>query len=234
MHEHHRERMRAKCLKFGCETFDAHEILEIILYYAIPRGDTNPTGHRLIQTFGSFRGVLSTPKEKLMEVEGIGEKSAELIRLFAEGIRRYDRQVREAAETPHSKASATGGMQRYFEDPTHEPVALFLFGARMELLRIEPISDAEYHDSGTLIDKVIRRAVETKAARIVLAQRRAESALIPTEYDYVITQRLDEVSSMAEIPLADHIILTENRYLSVAKRRLSLSDVRAPAPQFDE
>ena len=76
IHQGHREKMRQRFLKSGLEGFADHEALELLLYYAIPRQDTNETAHRLIQRFGSLQGVLHAAPEELTSVEGVGENAA--------------------------------------------------------------------------------------------------------------------------------------------------------------
>ena len=72
IHQGHREKMRQRFLKSGLEGFADHEALELLLYYAIPRQDTNPIAHRLMDRYGSLTAVLSAPAEDLKKVEGIG------------------------------------------------------------------------------------------------------------------------------------------------------------------
>ena len=73
--------MRRRFLKGGLESFADHEALELLLYYAIPRRDTNPVAHALMERYGSLSAVLSAPVEDLQKVEGIGESAAILLKL---------------------------------------------------------------------------------------------------------------------------------------------------------
>ena len=73
IHDGHRDRKREQFLRCGAESFADHELLELLLYYAIPQRDTNPIAHDLMEKFGSLQAVLSAPPEELMEVSGIGE-----------------------------------------------------------------------------------------------------------------------------------------------------------------
>ena len=82
VHENHRERMRERYLLNGTDGMEPHEVLEMMLYYTIPRSDTNPIAHRLIDTFGSFSGVLDASADDLAKVCGIGSKAAVFLKLF--------------------------------------------------------------------------------------------------------------------------------------------------------
>ena len=78
-HERHRERIRETFRKTGIENMPEHSVLELLLFYSVPRKDTNELAHRLIDTFGSLSRVLDAPYERLMEVDGIGDSSALLL-----------------------------------------------------------------------------------------------------------------------------------------------------------
>lgn len=92
-HDHHRERMRKRLLDGGAEAFHDHEILEMLLFYCIPRKNTNETAHALIEKFGSINGVLNADIKELQKVEGIGAVSAKFIRFISDVCRSYSSSV---------------------------------------------------------------------------------------------------------------------------------------------
>ena len=79
LHGGHRARMKERFLKEGLDHFDRHQIVEMLLFFGIPRKDTNATAHRLIETFGGLPGVLEAPYEELCRVEGVTANAAVLI-----------------------------------------------------------------------------------------------------------------------------------------------------------
>ena len=84
LHDGHRQRSKRRYLTLGAEGMEDHQLLELLLFYAIPRQDTNETAHRLIQRFGSLQGVLHAAPEELTSVEGVGENAAVLVRLVGD------------------------------------------------------------------------------------------------------------------------------------------------------
>ena len=84
LHDGHRQRSKRRYLALGAEGMEDHQLLELLLFYAIPRQDTNETAHRLIQRFGSLQGVLHAAPEELTSVEGVGENAAVLVRLVGD------------------------------------------------------------------------------------------------------------------------------------------------------
>lgn len=92
-HMGHRQRMLDKFRRFGLEIFSDHEVLEMLLYFAVRQGDTNPTAHRLMQRFGSLHAVLEATEDELQTVEGVGPRSAELLHLCFALFHRYQADV---------------------------------------------------------------------------------------------------------------------------------------------
>lgn len=92
IHEEHRARMQERVARDGLTSLAAHEVLEYLLYFSIPRRDTNPLAHRLIQHFGGFCQVLDASEEELMQVQGIGPASARLLHSFRDVARFYQIQ----------------------------------------------------------------------------------------------------------------------------------------------
>lgn len=103
IHEEHRARMQERVARDGLTSLAAHEVLEYLLYFSIPRRDTNPLAHRLIQHFGGFCQVLDASEEELMQVQGIGPASARLLHSFRDVARFY--QIQSTRNTLFSCAT---------------------------------------------------------------------------------------------------------------------------------
>ena len=86
-HAGHRSRMKNRFLKTGLDSFEPHEVLELLLFYAIPKRDTNKIAHDLIENFGSIAGVLNAPYELLIQIDGIGEHAAILLKQLPQFFR---------------------------------------------------------------------------------------------------------------------------------------------------
>ena len=121
LHDGHRQRCKQRFLRTGAEGFDDHQLLELLLFYAIPRRDTNETAHRLLKRFGSLQGVLYAAPEELSAVEGIGESAAVLLRLTGD----LSLRARKAA-LPEKLLNSPGRAGAYFAE--------LLLGQKRELL----------------------------------------------------------------------------------------------------
>ena len=88
-HEGHRQRLKNRFLTEGLDSFETHNILELLLFYSIPQRDTNGIAHKLLDTFGSLKGVFEADFEELIKIDGIKENTATLLKLIPEVARAY-------------------------------------------------------------------------------------------------------------------------------------------------
>lgn len=100
LHKNHRKRLRERYEREGADSLEVHELLELFLFDAIPRVNTNPIAHRLLDRFGDLDGVLNAPYEQLIQVKGIGDSAARYIVNAAQAER--ERVEREIAAKPIS------------------------------------------------------------------------------------------------------------------------------------
>ena len=126
IHDGHREKMRRRFLETGLEGFADHEALELLLYYAIPRRDTNPIAHALMERYDSLSGVLNAPVEDLEKVEGIGESAAILLSLVSR-LSRKARIADASQETILNSSERAGAylLERFAGETEASPVELF-------------------------------------------------------------------------------------------------------------
>ena len=94
VHEGHRERLRNKFLTNGFESFEDHEIIELLLFYAIPRGNTNPIAHDLINRFGNLRGVLDATPEELEGIKGLGSAGVTFFKVMISALKEYELSIK--------------------------------------------------------------------------------------------------------------------------------------------
>ena len=111
VHAGHRQRLKNKYLSSGADVLEPHELLELLLFYAVPRANTNPIAHALIKRFGSLKNVLTAPVEELTKVEGVGESSALLISLFP---RVYCRALSDSMEEEAEILDTSRRLGAYF------------------------------------------------------------------------------------------------------------------------
>lgn len=215
LHNGHRERLRTRCRKDGLDSFEEHEVLELLLFYAIPYQDTNPLAHQLLNQFGSLAGVLDAPEEELRKVKGIGENTSLLLKIIPSVYRRYQISLQNAVTYITGETDAAAYLQNWFVGRTHEFVLLMLLDARHRLLFCDTVSEGTATTANIYIRKIVQSAVQYEATFAFLAHNHPSGELLPSVQDLSATKLIYEALNSVDVQLVDHIIVSQNDYLSL-------------------
>lgn len=218
MHEGHRERMRKKFFKGGISSLEPHEILEIILYYSIPRGDTNQIAHDLIKSFGSLSNVFDADIKDLINIKGVGESSAVLIKTIA-SLSDYCQKLRWS-EHPHLKnANDTGA---YILDMIGERPEEYFFLLSLDIsgkvISFNEIEHGTVSSSNVDTRKVLECAIRCRASSVVLAHNHPTGTLLPSSGDIELTNSMMRAFDAIGIALTDHFIVGGGGFISMAEK----------------
>ena len=215
-HENHRARVRETFRKAGVEGMPDHNLLELILFYSIPRKDTNEIAHRLIETFGSLNAVFNAPYERLMDVEGIGESSALLISMIPGICRRYI----EGNEAKKTTLYDTEDVKKY--------IASKFYGCKTEvfyMLCLDAVGNlinccklGEGTTGSVTLDKrtVLETAFRNNADTVIFAHNHPNGIAAPSREDIRTTDEFNTLFRGVGIKLADHLIVGSDDILSLA------------------
>ena len=209
--------MRRRFLTGGLEGFADHEALELLLYYAIPRKDTNPIAHRLMERYGSLSAVLSAPAEDLTKVEGVGESAAVLLRLAGQLYARA--RISDAARSrPLTSVEAVGAylLERYAGE-THEVVYELCLDRKGKLLACKRLNDGGAASAMLDVRKVVENAILTSASTVILAHNHPSGVALPSDEDCAATQGARRALETIGVTLADHIIVADDDFVSLAQ-----------------
>ena len=221
MNEHadHRQRMKDRFLENGLDIFDEHQVIELLLFFGIPRRDTNVIAHRLIKRFGSLRDVLDAPYEELLTVDGIGEHAATLIKLSAELSRRY--LLSESLDTERFDTVDKLGkfLINLFLGKRNEEVYLLTFNGKMEMLSCDKLADGLSNLVSFSVKPLIESGILTHASGIVLAHNHPGGIASPSGSDISLTDQLMYMCDQISIPLIEHFVVAGNSYYPIIKRR---------------
>lgn len=216
IHDGHREKMRQRFLKGGLEPFADHEALELLLYYAIPRRDTNPIAHALMERYGSLRAVLSAPVEDLQKVEGIGESAAILLKLVPQ-LYRKARLADAAQETVLNSAEKAGAyLLECFADEKNEVIYQLCLDRKGRLLACKRLGEGGVSNAELNIRRVVENAILTSASAVILAHNHPSGIALPSTDDYATTTRARDALRTIGVELADHIIVADGDFVSMA------------------
>ena len=215
-HDGHRERLKRRFLDHGLENFNDLNALELLLFYAIPRQDTNELAHRLLDRFGSFSAVLDATAEELREVRGVGENAVTLLKLIPQIDRRY--QISKADPKPTIRSSEDAGkvlIPRY-RYAREEIVYLLCIDSRSELISCEEIGRGTLGEASISVRSIVEHALKRNAAAVILSHNHVDGFAIPSNADQLATRQIAEALKLVGITMSDHIIVAGNDYVSFA------------------
>lgn len=214
LHDGHRGRKKALFRQKGLDGFADHEVLELVLYYAIPRRDTNETAHRLLERFGSLQSVFNAPAEELMKVEGVGENAALLLTLIPAANRRAGRSGgREQVLNSVDKCG------RYFLEllcgERQETLYEACLDAKGKLLSCKKLANGSADSAVLSVRQVVENALLCGANGVVLAHNHPSGIALPSESDRVTTLWIRDALKPMDVRLLDHIIVADGDFVSM-------------------
>ena len=214
LHRGHRNRMRLK-FKQNAAYLEDHELLELLLFHAIPRQNTNEIAHRLIQKFGCFRRVFDADLQQLQEVEGIGENAALFIRAISETVARYSQDAKFITHPLSSRAALMEYLCSLFVGESTEKVYLILLSSSGRILHTEVIGSGFAGISEISVKKMNALAVANNAASAVLAHNHPDGIPIPSRQDLATTNKIRVILDQLGVNLIDHFIVVDNECVSI-------------------
>ena len=207
LHSGHRERVKERFLRDGLTGFDEHNVLELMLFYAIPQRDTNELAHKLINEFGSLDGVMKASVEELCKVPGVGRNTATLLKLFPE-VDRYNDLSKHKLRPHMSRGDEIAAYARARNrDRTEEVFGVIGLDTRCRFLIYEEVSHG-----GTATTEINLRP---GAACVVLVHNHPSGNLTPSTTDLATTRQLIDIFHMMQLKVLDHLIVSDDDYASM-------------------
>jgi len=215
IHDEHRSRVRKRFLREGLTGFEEHEALELLLFFAIPRIDTNELAHRLLDDFGSLRRVLEAPPEQLMQTKGIGEKAAILLSLVGGMVNKYMASTDERVLQLNTIAQCGDYLLDRFIGFRDEAVMLLCLDAKRAPLACRVVCRGSVNAAEISVRKVVEAALAVNATTVILAHNHPSGIAVPSMEDIVTTRRIGCALNAVGIPLEDHIVVADRDYVSI-------------------
>ena len=219
-HDGHRQRKKSQFLHNGLDAFAEHEVLELLLYYAIPRRDTNLVAHALMKKFGSLDAVFAAPVEELMEVDGVGENAATLIRLILPLYRRIRISATEEETILNSVEKAGAFFVGRFAGERTEIMYQACIDAKGKLLNVHKLSTGGVNFVHTDIRGIVQNALLCRASAVILAHNHPSGIALPSDADNAVTLQIREVLQSVGVVLFDHIIVADDDFVSLRQNGL--------------
>ena len=217
VHSGHRERMRQRFLKEGLDGFELHNILELLLFFGIPRIDTNELAHALLNQFGSLSRVLDASTEELRRVKGMTENAAVLLKLFPSIARLYFDEKMVSGEPLDSPDKLGEFFVPKFLGRTVETIFLLSLDSVLRPLGCDKLDEGTAKASSLEVKQIYTLAARHNASRVVLAHNHPQGIAKPSNSDVIVTRGLQKGLRLLDIELVDHIIVADGDFYSVAK-----------------
>ena len=218
IHKGHRQRVKDRFLKEGLESFSLHNIIEIILFYSVPRVDVNVLAHRLELRFGSLRGVLDAEYTDLIAVEGVSENTATLLKLFPAVCNEYLTE-RMRGETFDSIEKVADFFIAKFIGMSVETVFLLMLDNGNRMIGCRQVFTGSINSSGVDIRKIAEIAIQEHASTIVLAHNHPRGAAIPSSADIETTSAIESACRVLNIHFWEHCLVAGNDYYLIKSKK---------------
>ena len=216
----HRQRLRDRFLDAGSEALGEYELLELILYRAIPRRDVKPLAKELIKTFGSFSEVISAPVERLKKVGGLGDAAVTELKVVQAAATLLLRGKVKDRAVLSSWSDVLDYCRTAMAFADKEEFRILFLDKRNHL-----IAD-ERHQTGTVDHtpvyprEVVKRALELSATAVILVHNHPSGDPSPSRADVEMTRAIVEVAKPLGIAVHDHIIVGKHGHASLKERKL--------------
>ena len=213
-HDGHRQRLKTEFLARP-DSFPDHKLLELLLFYANPRSDTNPLAHELLERFGSLAGVLDASPEELQKVKGVGEHAAVLFKAAKELSRRYLTVRTQMDDIARNSRDYFSQLRYYFFGAQRELLYLLCMDGKHKVLGIRKLGEGNVNSVNVTPRLLAEAALSLNAAAVVLAHNHVSGIALPSDEDIATTESLAPFLAKLGIELVDHVIFVDDDMVSL-------------------
>jgi DNA repair protein RadC len=210
----HRERLRRRFREAGADALPDYELVEMILFRAVPRRDTKPLAKAILATFGSFAEALNAPEERLREVPGLGEAAITEIKLVRAAALRLVRG--EVLERPvlASWSQVLDYCRASMGFEAKEQFRILFLDKRNQIIADEVQQKGTVDHTPVYVREVVKRALELSATAIVLVHNHPSGDPTPSRADIEMTKQIVASAKNLGIVVHDHIIVGKQGHAS--------------------
>lgn len=215
LHGGHRERVRKKVIQYGFDSLEDHQLLELLLFYSIPRVDTNETAHRLLNKYNnSFKDLFNADIDELKEIPGVGESSAVLLKMIPQLAKKYLTSLNEKRYLDTTKAVCDMFKVEFIGD-TVEKVRVACLNNKLRLISCTTLYEGSPSKVALEVRNIAEYTYKNKCENIILAHNHPDGDLTPSQEDINSTAKIYKSLKAVGITLLDHIIVADNKAVSM-------------------
>ena len=219
-HVGHRERLRARFLEAGAAALADYELLELVLFRAIPRRDVKPLAKALLKRFGSFAEVIAAPVNRLLELPGMGEAAAAEFKIVEAAAKQLVRGSIQNRPVLSSWSAVLDYCRAAMAFVGHEEFRVLFLDKRNTLIRDEVQGVGTVDHTPVYPREVIKRALELGSTALILVHNHPSGDPTPSGADISMTQQIVALAKPMGIEVHDHLIVGRNGHASLRKLRM--------------
>ncbi len=221
IHSGHRSRMKQRFMQNGGRDFSDHELLEMLLFYVIPRADTNELAHALLHEFGSLRDVISADPARIRAVVGAGRSTATFLSLLFTIRKRIDTQKYTKTKFVADSLSKVGNFfVDYFKDIKSEEICVMLLDGSLRLIECRTLTNGSANSAPLDIRALVKLSIIDGASHVVLAHNHPSGPSAASAEDKQLTANIESALDAVGISLLEHLIVNEVGYKPTMQMRI--------------
>ena len=229
-HVGHRERLRRRFILGGLDGFSEHNVLELLLFYSVPRRDTNELAHELIDRFGSLANVFDAPYEALLRVNGVGERTATLLKFVPASCGEYHLSRSDTKAVIRTRAEAVEYLTPYFADMSSEFVVMLSLDAAGRVINTLKMKGGSVDSAEIDMNAVFFEVLSNSPAGVVLAHCHPRGLAAPSQNDIKTSENLADMLAGFRTKLCDHVIFARDDVFCMSR----MKNIRPGTFAFDE
>ncbi|HEY0205861.1 MAG TPA: DNA repair protein RadC [Acetobacteraceae bacterium] len=218
--EGHRQRMRTRLLTAGPDSLADHELLEMVLFLALPRRDTKPIARALLTRFGSFANVIAAPLPELRGVDGMGEAGAAALKTVQAAALRLVRSEVQDRPLLGNWDQLMAYLNAVLSRERVEQFRILFLDNRNRLLADEAQARGTVNHTPVYPREVAKRALELHATALILVHNHPSGDPTPSRADIQMTQEIKAALATLSVLVHDHVIVGNGRWLSFREKGL--------------
>ena len=219
-HEGHRKRLRQRFLKGGEKAIPDYELVELLLFGVIPRGDVKPLAKKLLQECGSLSGLLQADIEKLKAITGVGEATIVALKAVHEAACRLVREETNTQPTLHSCQAVVDYCRARMSHLTIEQFRLLFLDQKNKIIADEIQQQGTINRTPIFPREVVKRTLELGATSLIMVHNHPSGDPTPSQADIDITRKVMKAAQELEIYVLDHLIIGRFGHTSLKEKRL--------------
>lgn len=213
-HAGHRQRVISKFLEYGLDSFYEHEVLEMILFFSIPRSDTNALAHNILEKMGSLENVLEATPEDLLSIPGVGKNTVALLTMLRsvweyKNTKLYNKRI----YLDNSYKICTFCLN-YFSEHIEETAIMLLMDYNGRLKHVSTLSKGTVNQTAIYISQILKTALSLNATSVVISHNHPGGSAQPSVQDKIMTKKIYDVLKEVDIHLLDHVICDNSFFTS--------------------